>query len=476
MTLSLPFSPVSGVDIGQSMENVCQPFEQQGRWPFGADPNADLSAYTRQRPLAIPGGVGVYKWSLNEGIIAQQKEFDDLKAIRNLGRDASMMIEQFASEYHELKAASGNGPKPLTLVGVLPFPKIKIREACPEIVQWNRDLSPQVELKARSVWFSLATRSRTLPGNTTTGASNEPGLEFYSIATTDFGNSESGPSNLTRAGPRTTESEGVNRARKTHRKALRRRPKRSQLDSYKPRPRRRRYQRGLGLIPPASVVMNPFAPAPSTTATSGATNALTAGSPASATPREATVAAQEATDATRASDPTTATPPAPNDTLPSTSTLPRVTLKLPPRALTASQRLAAVSHLLRAITRTPRLHPNVRNSVQIMRRKESQTNKTPKPRLRSPTLLMGIPSRVVCMRRWNELQPGGQGLASDFEEYFKALTKADKEPFKKEMRIIQLANTTSTQRYHQLRLVLDVNRAVQVERESCSNRIDLAHN
>ncbi|KAH9043633.1 hypothetical protein EDB85DRAFT_1885234 [Lactarius pseudohatsudake] len=64
------------------------------------------------------------------------------------------------------------------------------------------------------------------------------------------------------------------------------------------------------------------APAPLTMATSSATNALTAGSSASAVLQEANVAAQEATDATRASDPTTATPPAPNDTLPSTLTLP----------------------------------------------------------------------------------------------------------------------------------------------------------
>ncbi|KAH9176260.1 hypothetical protein EDB89DRAFT_1903094 [Lactarius sanguifluus] len=176
MTLSLPFSPVSGVDVGQSMENICQPFEQQGRWPFGADLNADLSAYTRQRPLAMPGGVGVYSSNmaevvryapgelieknafhlelkltlgqrdqeivaLNEANIAQKKEFDDLKArYETLDGMHRMTMEQFASEYHELKAASGNGPKPLTLVGVLPLPKIKTREACPEIVQWNRDV------------------------------------------------------------------------------------------------------------------------------------------------------------------------------------------------------------------------------------------------------------------------------------------------------------------------------------------------
>lgn len=31
------------------------------------------------------------------------------------------------------------------------------------------------------------------------------------------------------------------------------------------------------------------------------------------------------------------------------------------------------------------------------------------------------------MRQWNERQPGGQGLAADFENYFKSLSSADKE-------------------------------------------------
>ena len=31
------------------------------------------------------------------------------------------------------------------------------------------------------------------------------------------------------------------------------------------------------------------------------------------------------------------------------------------------------------------------------------------------------------MCRWNEDQPGGQGLLSDFEAYFMSLTEADKE-------------------------------------------------
>ena len=32
--------------------------------------------------------------------------------------------------------------------------------------------------------------------------------------------------------------------------------------------------------------------------------------------------------------------------------------------------------------------------------------------------------RNFCMRRWNKAQPGGQGLLTDFEQYFKSLSMA----------------------------------------------------
>jgi hypothetical protein len=35
--------------------------------------------------------------------------------------------------------------------------------------------------------------------------------------------------------------------------------------------------------------------------------------------------------------------------------------------------------------------------------------------------------RNVCMRHWIEKQPDGQGLAADFDEYFKRLSEHDKE-------------------------------------------------
>ncbi|KAI9433541.1 hypothetical protein H4582DRAFT_2060943 [Lactarius indigo] len=47
--------------------------------------------------------------------------------------------------------------------------------------------------------------------------------------------------------------------------------------------------------------------------------------------------------------------------------------------------------------------------------------------------------RNICMRQWNATQPRGQGLLREFESYFKALSEADKEPFKKELRATQVA-------------------------------------
>ncbi|KAH9010693.1 hypothetical protein EDB85DRAFT_2160916 [Lactarius pseudohatsudake] len=50
-----------------------------------------------------------------------------------------------------------------------------------------------------------------------------------------------------------------------------------------------------------------------------------------------------------------------------------------------------------------------------------------------------ITIKNICIRQWNEWQPGGQGLAADFDAYFKGLSDTDKEPFKKEMHIAQAA-------------------------------------
>ncbi|KAH9002129.1 hypothetical protein EDB86DRAFT_2827553 [Lactarius hatsudake] len=50
-----------------------------------------------------------------------------------------------------------------------------------------------------------------------------------------------------------------------------------------------------------------------------------------------------------------------------------------------------------------------------------------------------ITIKNICMRQWNEQQPGGQGLATNFDAYFKGLSDADKEQFKTEMRVAQAA-------------------------------------
>ncbi|KAF8267861.1 hypothetical protein EI94DRAFT_1700712 [Lactarius quietus] len=53
--------------------------------------------------------------------------------------------------------------------------------------------------------------------------------------------------------------------------------------------------------------------------------------------------------------------------------------------------------------------------------------------------MLATPSDTNSIK-WNEQQPRGQGLADDFDIYFKTLTEADKESFKKEMCAVQAAN------------------------------------
>src|ERR1700761_7474269 len=45
--------------------------------------------------------------------------------------------------------------------------------------------------------------------------------------------------------------------------------------------------------------------------------------------------------------------------------------------------------------------------------------------------------RNICMIHWNAQQPGGQGLASEFDAYFKALSVEAKE-------VLSVANTRET--------------------------------
>ncbi|KAI9434751.1 hypothetical protein BJY52DRAFT_1231120 [Lactarius psammicola] len=55
--------------------------------------------------------------------------------------------------------------------------------------------------------------------------------------------------------------------------------------------------------------------------------------------------------------------------------------------------------------------------------------------LAEPTSAISI--RNICMCHWNEQQPGGQGLTTDFDIHFKGLSKEDKEPFQTAMHIAQ---------------------------------------
>ncbi len=50
-----------------------------------------------------------------------------------------MTIEQFASEYHDMRSANGDDPKPVTLAGLGPFPKLRPKDECPDIIHWLRD-------------------------------------------------------------------------------------------------------------------------------------------------------------------------------------------------------------------------------------------------------------------------------------------------------------------------------------------------
>ncbi|KAF8267032.1 hypothetical protein EI94DRAFT_87120 [Lactarius quietus] len=77
--------------------------------------------------------------------------------------------------------------------------------------------------------------------------------------------------------------------------------------------------------------------------------------------------------------------------------------------------------------------------------------------------------RNVCMRHWNSQQPGGQGLAADFDAYFKALSKEDREPFKKEMRAAQGAavRSRSIRTSHSGNLIILAESGQDIREEGC---------
>jgi hypothetical protein len=61
MSLSLPFSPGSGVNISSAAESTYQSFDPQGQWQFNStDQTTDPSIYSRQQGLQVSGGYGAY--------------------------------------------------------------------------------------------------------------------------------------------------------------------------------------------------------------------------------------------------------------------------------------------------------------------------------------------------------------------------------------------------------------------------------
>ncbi|KAI9464988.1 hypothetical protein BJY52DRAFT_1221103 [Lactarius psammicola] len=80
-------------------------------------------------------------------------------------------------------------------------------------------------------------------------------------------------------------------------------------------------------------------------------------------------------------------------------------------------------------------------NAEKKRKAEGKTAAAPSKKLKAANALAEptgtITIKNICMRQWNKQQPGGQGLAANFDMYFKGLSDADKEPFKREMRIAQ---------------------------------------
>ncbi|KAI9435026.1 hypothetical protein BJY52DRAFT_1197793 [Lactarius psammicola] len=86
-------------------------------------------------------------------------------------------------------------------------------------------------------------------------------------------------------------------------------------------------------------------------------------------------------------------------------------------------------------------HADETRATTSKKRKHQNTPAATAKKLKTSNA-MAIPTegnsvRNICMRSWNERQPGGQGPLSEFDNYFKSLTDAQKEPFKKEQRTAQ---------------------------------------
>ncbi|KAH9160708.1 hypothetical protein EDB89DRAFT_2081473 [Lactarius sanguifluus] len=107
----------------------------------------------------------------------------------------------------------------------------------------------------------------------------------------------------------------------------------------------------------------------------------------------------------------------------------------PPAKSTAAQKTEDTGPVAPPVPSEPTQTPaaasgpsNIQNATPTTTALTTATSKKQKTAtaLAEPTGTIAI--KNFCMYQWNEQQPGGQGLAADFDVYFKGLSDMDKEP------------------------------------------------
>ncbi|KAI9431787.1 hypothetical protein H4582DRAFT_2062391 [Lactarius indigo] len=131
--------------------------------------------------------------------------------------------------------------------------------------------------------------------------------------------------------------------------------------------------------------------------------------------------------------------PAPGSAATTTSNLPRVRLTLGRANNPTSDavRIATDSDTGRNDCNTQSLPSEETADNTTSRTKASSKRQKKADAMAEPT--GGNSIKNICMRQWNATQPGGQGLLRKFDSYFKTLSEADKELFKKELCAAQVA-------------------------------------
>ncbi|KAI9435356.1 hypothetical protein H4582DRAFT_2171276 [Lactarius indigo] len=182
---------------------------------------------------------------------------------------------------------------------------------------------------------------------------------------------------------------------------------------------------------PSSVVIDPFAPAPQS------------GPGPNNPPPPETNSSNNAPDAEDM--------PAPGSAATTTSNLPRVRLTLGRANNPTSDavRIATDSDTGRNDCNTQSLPSeetadNTTSRTKGKKRTTESDASTASSKRQKKADAMAEPTggnsiKNICMRQWNTTQPGGQGLLHEFDSYFKTLSEADKELFKKELRAAQVA-------------------------------------